>query len=461
MFDSGAYRNSPIGLQSVLASARGWLRRRVREGARFERVLAEVSRTQWLDRESLCEMQWRRLERTLRYAARNVPYYRRKFAESGLDIETAIATRDLSSIPVLSREHIIGWEHHFVAAGEWPRLRFSGTTAGTTGTPLRVWQDLDAVVREHAFRWRQLQWAGYRRGEPRAWIRGDMVVPFGHKEPPFWREDRGERMLMMSSFHLSEKNAASYLKALAEWDPVLIQAYPSSIGFLARYLEATGKYFHGTRLRAVMTSSELLQPPDRERIQKRFGVQVYDRYGAFERVASISTCEKGNYHLETDYGFAELHEQNGTCGLVSTGFNNLVMPLARYSTGDSVRMASHDCTCGRAFPVVEEVIGRDVDSIVLPDGTWLGAADIILKGLERVAEAQVRQERPDGIRILVVPLDGFGPKQEKKVLDSARQYLGDSVSVSVEQVSGIPRTASGKFRMVVNTLKQSRQRPTA
>jgi len=87
-----------------------------------------------------------------------------------------------------------------------------------TGAPLSLYQDLAAINRENAFIWRQLTWAGLRRGDRRAWMRGDMIVPATQEGPPYWRVNRAENMLVLSSYHLSESAAPSYLDSLASFD---------------------------------------------------------------------------------------------------------------------------------------------------------------------------------------------------------------------------------------------------
>ena len=173
-------------------------------------------------------------------------------------------------------------------------------------------------------------------------------------------------MLMLSSYHLSDDRAAEYIQALERFDPVVIQAYPASIAFLAKQLEKHDRRYAGSRLRGIVTSSESLRDDQRRVIEERFKVRVFDWYGSFERVAAIGTCEQGNYHLLSDYGFVELVPgADGTAEIVGTGFDNFVMPLVRYRSVDSVLPAdpAYVCPCRRQFPVIEKVLGRIDDQI--------------------------------------------------------------------------------------------------
>jgi phenylacetate-CoA ligase len=297
-----------------------------------------------------------------------------------------------------------------------------------------------------------LLWAGLRRGDRRAWLRGDMVVPLGQARPPFWRYNRTDNMLMLSPFHLSEANADTFISALEQFDPVVVQAYPASIAFLAKHLETRNRRYRGQHLTGIVTSSETLYDEQRRVVQEMFGARVYDWYGSFERVAAIGTCEQGNYHVLSDYGLIELLPLgDGTAEIVGTGFDNLLMPLIRYQSVDSVVPGDpkYSCPCRRQFPVVEKVLGRLDDQIKTADGRHHTALDFIFYGMESLAEAQIVQDRLDHIILVIVPAGGFGLSDIEVLKRRAHERLGRGVVVDVEVVKEIPRTKAAKFRGIV------------
>ena len=71
-------------------------------------------------------------------------------------------------------------------------------------------QDLLAEADQLAFVDRQAEWAGYRPGDRRAWLRGDPIVPARQHGGPLWRFNRADNMLMLSSYHLSRYNGLAY-----------------------------------------------------------------------------------------------------------------------------------------------------------------------------------------------------------------------------------------------------------
>ncbi len=451
MFTSFAYRHSPIWAQELLTSAQSSLRNAMREGRAFETVAAQVHESQWWSEQELRDFQARKLRTILESAARDVPYYRNKYRPLGLDFEEMELPEAVASLPLITKADVRKGGKSLISERKRGPL-FSGSTSGTTGAPLTLYQDLAAINRENAFIWRQLTWAGLRRGDRRAWMRGDMIVPATQGKPPYWRVNHAENMLMLSSYHLSESSAPAYLDALTRFDPVVIQAYPSSIGFLATWMRSAGSRYRGSSLRGIVTSSETLSDAPRREIESVFGCRVFDWYGHFERVAAIGTCEHGRHHLLSDYSYVEmLPADDGLFELVGTGFHNLSTPLIRYRCGDFVRPASATgrCACGRSFPLIEEVIGRVDDSIKLVDGRSVGRLDHLFKGVEGILEAQIRQDRVDAITMLVVPSATFNDRTRETLENNTRYRLGEGIALEIRLVDAIPRTRNGKFKGVV------------
>jgi phenylacetate-CoA ligase len=331
--------------------------------------------------------------------------------------------------------------------GSW--IRTTIQTSGTSGSPLTIVQSLGNLVREEGFVYRQLRWIGWRVGQRRAWIRGDIVCADHPADGTYWCRDWVGNLLMMSSYHLSNDTIGRYIDALERFDPVVIHAYPSSVAALAAWLNAAGRRYGGRALRGVMTSSETLAPDVRAAVEKAFGVRVYDWYGQAERVAAIGTCERGNYHVLTDYGGVALLEQgDGHCELVGTTLNNAAMPLQRYRTGDTVVPDGAPCPCGRVFPTVKAIVGRQEKIVTLPDGRIVARLDRIFQGHDRhLVEGQVLYRGNAQFALRVVTTDGFTDADARALVDKFLLRV-PGADVRVERVAAIPRGPNGKFEFI-------------
>jgi len=306
-------------------------------------------------------------------------------------------------------------------------------------------------VREEGFVYRQLRWIGWRPMQRRDWIRGDIVCADHPEDGRYWCRDWVGNMLMMSSYHLSNDTIGAYIDALEAYEPVVIHAYPSSIAALAAWLNARGRRYRGRRLRGVMTSSETMEPDVRTAVEQAFGVRVFDWYGQSERVAAIGSCEHGSYHLLTDYGGAALLETDSPDAfeLVGTGLNNLAMPLVNYRTGDTIVPGNEACPCGRVFPTIKTVLGRQEKVITLPDGRMIGRLDRVFQGHDRhLVEGQVSYLGNGRFLLRVVTTEGWNEADAQAM---AAKFLlrVPGVEVTVQKVEAIPRGRNGKFEFVV------------
>jgi phenylacetate-CoA ligase len=180
-------------------------------------------------------------------------------------------------------------------------------------------------------------------------------------------------------------------------------------------------------------------------------VRVFDWYGQSERVAAIGTCEHGRYHVLTDYSGVALLETDKADAweLVGTSLNNLAMPLLRYRTGDTVIPGDGPCPCGRVFPTIDTVLGRQEKVITLPDGRMIGRLDRIFQGHDRhLVEGQVAYRGNGRFVLRVVATEGWSEADSRAMIEKFLLRV-PGVEVTVEQVAAIPRGPRGKFEFVV------------
>ena len=111
------------------------------------------------------------------------------------------------------------------------------------------------------------RWAGCRMGSRRAplQLHAECHRSLDQRQPPFWRHNRRQNQLLLSSFHLSRANLPAYFEALTEFKPSVLDGYPSTLYILAKYLLSRGEKF---QLRAAITSSETLYDFQRTAIEE-------------------------------------------------------------------------------------------------------------------------------------------------------------------------------------------------
>jgi phenylacetate-CoA ligase len=441
--------------QNAVVSLKGLSSILVRRNRRFNAYFSDATERQGWTAQRIKDFQCLELIRLIKHAVVSVPFYQKLFRDHGLSEKSIRTPEDLKKLPYLEKETVRKEPLRFLASDIKMSRLFKAHTSGTSGSPLRLFRSLDSVLLEHSFLWRQFQWAGCRLDDRIAALRGDMVVPASQSKPPFWRRNLAERLLVLSSYHLSDENIPYYLEALSGFRPSLIYAYPSAVYLLAEYILRKGARYPLKCIRGVVTSSETLFPYQQEAIEEGLGCKVFDWYGLAERVACIATCSYGNHHVFEDYGVSEfLPVQENRFELVGTGFINHAMPLVRYRTGDIVELHEDlTCPCGSSFLKVKSIEGRMDDMVRLRNGKTIGRLDLVFKGLVGIREAQIIQTSYDEFRILaVVDGENLGASLNK-LTDNFLSRVGTDVTVNIEVVASIPRTVTGKFKAVISHAK--------
>jgi phenylacetate-CoA ligase len=289
---------------------------------------------------------------------------------------------------------------------------------------------------------------------PRAYLRGDTVVPIGKTAPPYWFHNRYSNQLVLSSRHLREPCVDALIGELEKFSPFLLQAYPSTAYELALLLEQRNT---SLKIPYVFTASEPLYPHQRQLIEARLGARVMEYYGMAERVAYASECERGNLHVTTDYSYVEIVDEDGKPAdgdgyIVGTTFHNTVMPLMRYRVSDRTRWRNESCPCGRTYPLIEPVTGKFEDTLYGARGQRISPSVVtfIFKSLDGIQRSQVAQVGASEWEIRVVPAAGYGQSQRQRLVENVRELVDPDINVTIREVDDIARTSAHKYRWIVN-----------
>jgi phenylacetate-CoA ligase len=361
----------------------------------------------------------------------------------------------VENFPIIDKAILLERRTEFLPHGRvpGPGSRFNvAATSGTTGTPLDVYRSFESMLREEAFHLQHWHWAGWRRGQRQALLRGDTVVPIDRRQPPFWFHDSVGGQLVLSTRHLDEDTAVLFARALDQYGVTQLRAYPSAAYQLATFCERAGV---PVRLNSVITGSEMLYGFQRARIESVFRAKVYDFYSMTERVAYASECEHGRMHVNPEYGFVEIVDEQGkaTDGegtIVGTTLHNHYFPLIRYRTNDTARWSREPCPCGRSYPVIDRISGRLADQLFDLDGRAVNCTVIgfAFDGMRNIRKGQVAQVAADRWVIRIVPGPAYSQDDGKRVLEKLAAEVSPRVAASIELADEIPALPSGKYKWV-------------
>lgn len=428
------------------------LRFLVRDTLNSERRVQALFAHERLPRGQLEAVTDRLLTDTLRAATRHIPRYRGvKTTTDAGSVREALVTQ----FPIIEKRDLTERPAEHYPHGNTPRpWTIVGRTSGTSGTPLQVFRSLESVLWENAIVERHFRWSGYRPGMRRAFLRGDLVVPIERTTPPYWFLNRYNNQLIVSSRHLREECVGDIVDKLTEFAPFMMEAYPSTAYELALLLEQRNATL---KIPYVYTGSEPLYPHQRQLIEARLTTRVMDHYGMAERIAYATECEHGGLHVNSDYSYVEIVDDDGlpTDGegyVVGTTFNNALMPLVRYRMSDRTRWRREACPCGRTYPLIEPVTGKFEDTLFGSRGQRISPSVVTFafKSLRGIKYSQVAQTGEGTWEIRVVPEESFNEAERNRLIENVRHLVDPGIHVVVREVTEIARTSAHKYRWIVN-----------
>jgi len=454
------YDMMPPFIQNILLNIYSGSLQSERYGKEFKAILAELSSTQWYNKQQIEQYQLERLKELVLHCYQTVPYYTNLFDSIKLKPSDIRSLADIQKIPILTKQTIIENQTGLISTEDSPRstdIKFGGTS-GTTGTPLKIGWDRRMRAFNNACDWRQKEWAGIKPGDPIALFLGRPIINPARTCPPYWQHDRFQNFLWMSAFHLSEANFPLYIDKLKTFKPKAVEGYPSTLFEVSKAIISSGEQIN---VSAVFSSSEPLYEHYREVIETAFNCKVFDFYGLAERTIFATQCsEHQGHHLNFEYGITEIVDDNdqvtsGSGYLVTTSLQNYGMPLLRYKVSDKTSIITEKCNCGRSSSRIQSISTKDEDMIYKVDGTPISPSILThpFKPITSIKKSQIIQTASNCITIKIIKSEIFSNADQEALLSSFSQRVGSDMKVRVEFLDEIPRENSGKFKWVIGLKK--------
>ncbi|MBM3271647.1 MAG: phenylacetate--CoA ligase family protein [Candidatus Sericytochromatia bacterium] len=411
-------------------------------------------KTQWFSPAQMKEFQVAKLRRLLYHCQAHVPFYAQVLAENRIDPATVDSPEVLQAFPILDKSRVRAAYKRFVTdnLGRLPKVRV-GQTGGTTGEPLRFYQDSDAQSSMQGAIFRFNDWMGVDYSAPKITVWGGRVAD----DTWLKRLKKRTRCLLerdepIDAFRIRPGRFEELKDVFERVKPQLLQGYCLSIYELARLFDEHG--YH-PRLAALVTTVEPLFDEYRPLFRKVFGCEAFDQYGSSEIKSIAFECDhhKG-LHVCWERVWAEV-EPDGT--LILTDLDNLAFPFIRYKLGDQVRLAAETCACGRRGPVFEKILGRVGNVVIGLDGNRLHPEyfthlinETAISYNRNVRRYQVVQRSRDEL-VWQFVADPLTPEDKETLTGYLRDYLG-AMAITIANVPEIPTAPSGKFQYVVSEL---------
>jgi len=373
------------------------------------------SREETLEREEFEKIQLERLKKTVERVYHNVPYYKEKLTEAGIEPGDIKTLADLRKIPFTVKEDFRkNYPFGLFASPRKDIVRFHASS-GTTGKPTVVGytkKDMDTWCELIA---RMVTMAGVTEEDTAqiAFGYGLFTGAFGLHQG---LERVGAAVIPMSS-----GNTEKQIMIMKDFGTTTLVGTPSYALHMAEVAYELGiDPKKDLCLKWGLFGGEGSTEGMRREINERWGLFATENYGMSELIGPGVSGEclalKG-MHISEDHFLPEIIDPNtgevlgeGEVGeLVITTITKEALPVLRYRTKDITSLHYEKCDCGRTTVRMSKIQGRTDDMLII------GGVNVF----------------PSQIEDVLLKISGIGPHYQIRVYKKG--YL-DKIEVDVELV---------------------------
>ncbi|ACD89181.1 MAG: phenylacetate--CoA ligase [Chlorobium limicola] len=422
-----------------------------------------------MEREELRKLQGERLQAMVEKVYFNVPFYRLKLQEKGIEPGDIRTIDDLHKLPFTTKQDLRdNYPFGLFAVPQQEIVRLhasSGTTGkstvvGYTHNDILMWSEVVA---------RSLTMAGVTKSD---------IIQVAYGYGLFTGGlglHYGAEKIGASVIPISGGNTKKQLQLMEDFGSTAIACTPSYAAYLGEALAEEKIDRKNIKLKAGIFGAEPWTEEMRSQIERLLGLKAYDIYGLSEvigpGVSMECQCQKG-MHIFEDHFIPEIIDPEtgdvlpyGELGeLVFTTVTKEAMPLVRYRTRDLTRLHAETCQCGRTLVRMEKCVGRSDDMLIIRGvNVFPSQIESVLLEMSETKPHYLlvvdRENNLDTIEIQVEVEEQFFSDEVKDLEDLRRRIhaniaslLGLSASIRLVEPGTIERSM-GKAQRVVDKRK--------
>lgn len=346
-----------------------------------------------INRKALEELQLKRLKQTVRRACKNIPFYKECFSKLNIKPNDINSLKDIQRLPFTTREDLReNYPFGMLAVSKEQVVRLH-TSSGTTGKPKAIFFSKKDVDRAAELIARCLIMTGIKKDDvlqnmmTYGLFTGALVMHYGAEKVG---------VLVIPA---GPGNTKRQIALMQDFKTTTLHLTPSYALYLASVMGNEGLVpRRDLSLRRAYLGSEPYSEETRDKIEKFFGIDVYNSYGLSEMNGpgvAFECVNKNGMHLWEDNFIMEIIDPDtgkklpeGEKGeLVLTTLCREAMPILRYRTRDIVMIIPGKCKCGRTHRRISRIIGRSDDMIIIRGvNIFPQQIERVLMGIKAVAQ---------------------------------------------------------------------------
>jgi len=411
------------------------------------------------------ELQLKRLQKVVKRAYENVPYYRQRLEEAGVSPEDIQTLKDIEKIPFTTKSDLRDAYPFGMFAVSTDDIVEIHTTSGTTGKPtvsgytekdLEIWGEVVARALSMANATRKdivQNCYGY------GLFTGGLGVHYGGQK------------IGCTVIPISAGNTQRQIEVIQDFKSTIITCTPSYAMYLAEVLEREEIPPEDIKLKAGVFGAEMWTEEMRAEIERRLNVSALNIYGLTEIIGpgvAQECMEKNGLHIFDDHFYPEIIDPQtletvaeGEKGeLVLTTLTREGMPVLRFRTRDITALRRGECPCGRTHVKIDRITGRSDDMLkirgVIVFPSQIERALLKIPGME--PQYQIIASRPQHLDELEVQVENSPAlfsdevKHVEEIRSSIEKHIHDEiglrVNVTLVEPRSLPRSEGKAVRVI-------------
>ncbi|BHH86285.1 phenylacetate--CoA ligase family protein [Desulforhopalus sp. 52FAK] len=311
----------------------------------------QLKNSEWFTRNQLEQLQLEKAKSFLIFVEKYSPYYKEVFERCGFSATAFDSINKLKLIPTISKRELIGQNKAIHTDYPFNKI-FIAETSGTTGSALefRKNERWDSINR--ASMMRSYDWYDVNPWDRHGYFWGYNTAPSHAIKVQFLD-------MLQNRFRIFNYNRKSVEKfALNLVSAKYVAGYSSMIYEVAKIVNELN--IEIPPLHLVKGTSEMILDVYQAESFKAFGRKITSEYGAAESGLIAFECPEGNMHINLENVIVEIDDDGG---IIVTNIASYSYPVIRYKLGDVVTLSAEECICGRAHPIIKDIIGRQGSSV--------------------------------------------------------------------------------------------------
>lgn len=421
----------------------------------------EIASTDEIQALQLSRMKW-----SLNHAYENVPMYRKRFDDAGIQPDDLKSLSDLSKFPFTVKSDLRDNYPFGLFAVPREQIQRIHASSGTTGKPTVV-----GYTKNDLNNWAELVARSMRASGTKG---GDIVhIAYGYGLfTGGLGAHYGAERLGCTVVPISGGMTPRQVTLIQDFKPTTIMVTPSYMLNILDEFKTQGLDPRECSLDVGIFGAEPWTNAMRREVEDAFDMHAVDIYGLSEimgpGVANECVETKDGLHIWEDHFYPEIIDPNtgenlpdGEIGeLVFTTLTKEGLPMIRYRTRDLSRLLPGTA---RSMRRMEKITGRSDDMIIIRGvnifPTQIEEHLLATPGLAPHFQIELhRQGRMDAMQVMVEAtpkaIGEFDKKQAAKTLaKKIKDTAGISVEIHVGNPGAVPRSQGKAVRVIDNRAK--------